>query len=263
MSFIDSESSGGFGNRCMKYAFARAYAEKHGCTLRTTPWVGQQIFEIDDPPMPRWPDGLPEVDTFNFEDWDGKVDVAIRGDPQHQKHLIYTRADAKRWFTFRPAILDLLKDVPTFEIAAHLRWGDFVGHAGFISIAKESYLRACDQYSLDRSKLRFIGEEDPIVVPGIDSSYRWKGRTSDNVPGFSFLPDFYALIKAKVLLRGPSTFSWWAGVLGDHERIFSPDQRGIAYDGGDRGFQEVPFVEGNHSPITAWWKGHSELHLSE
>lgn len=255
MSFIDCELSGGFGNRLCKYAFARAYARRVGATLRTTPWQGQQIFEIDDPPMTVG--ALPKVNTYYFPDWDGVTDVAVEGDPQHQKHLIYSRTDARAWFKFRPNILELLEPVPPFPVAAHLRWGDFVRHDGFIPITKQSYEATCAAHGI-AGPIRFVCEEDPIIVPGIEGGYRWKGRKSDDVPGLGFLPDFVALMRAEVLLRGPSTFGWWAAVLGDNRRVFSPDQRGIPHDGS---FQRVPFVEGNHAPITAWWEGHSELHL--
>jgi hypothetical protein len=210
-----------------------------------------------------YPNGLPEVGTFEFEQWNGRVDVCIRGDPQHGKHLIYTRADARRWFKFRPEILDLLRSVPTVEAAAHLRWGDYVTHGGFICISKDSYLRACDQYGVDRAKLVFVSEEEPSTVPHIDPMFRWKGRASDHIPGIGFLPDFVLLMRAKVLFRAPSTFSWWAAELGNHDRVFSPDQRGISHEGSDRGFQDVPFIEGNHAPLTEWWVGHSELRLRD
>jgi hypothetical protein len=261
VSFVDVELSGGFGNRLSKYAFARAYARDLGATLRTTPWQGDEIFGLSHPRMTIGE--LPKVNSYYFPDWDGKVDIAIQGDPQHQKHILYTRADVREWFKFTPAIEELLAPVPTLEIAAHLRWGDFMGQHGFICLTKESYLVACDKFGLDRSKVTFVSEEEPIAVPGIDPNYHWKGRMSDNVPGLGFLPDFAALCRAKILLRGPSTFSWWAGALGDHERVFSPDQKGLGHTGGRFAIQDVPFVEGNHAPITSWWEGHSELHLRE
>ena len=256
MRFIDCDLSGGFGNRLCKYAFARKYAEINGATLRTSAWQGKELFGLDDPPMRSGE--LPTVNTYYFPDWNGQVGVAIEGDPQHQKHLIYTREDVKRWFNFTPEILKLVEPVPSLPIAAHLRWGDFVGHGGFIPITRVSYERACLKYGIE-GPIQFISEDDPILVPGI-TRLDWKGRKSDNVPGLGFLPDFVALMRAKVMLRGPSTFGWWAGVLGSNKRIFSPDQKGIPHDGK---FHDVPFIEGNHAPITAWWEMHSELHIRE
>ena len=229
----------------MQYAFARAYAERRSCQLQTTSWIGQRVFQLDDPPLDRI---LPGRNDLELERWTGETNIAIVGYAQHQKHLIYSRAEALKWFTFRPEILAQLSGVPRYRVAAHLRWGDFATTPGFIIISKESYLGACRQFGIDVNELHFVSEENPLVVPGLD-------------PNLSFLPDFYALILADILLRGPSTFSWWAGVLGNHSRIFSPDQRGIPHS--QPAPQHVPFVEDNHMPITAWWGGHSELHLRE
>ena len=257
---IEVELTGGFANRMSKYAFARAYAERHGSVLRTNAWKGQQVFEIDDPPIKGF---YPLRDTFYLEQWDGEVNIALIGEAHHQKNLIYTRADARRYFRFRPEILAVLSAVPAFEVAAHLRWGDFVNANGFVAITKESYLRACDQYGIDRAKLHFISEEEPIVVIGVEPGFTWNRRLTDDLPGLGFLPDFYALCKADILFRAASSFSFWAGVIGRHSRIFSPDLRGLPWEGEGRGFQDVPFVEGNHMPITWWTPEHSELHVPE
>ena len=261
MSFVDCEMGGGFANRMSKYAFARAYAEKHGATLRTTPWKGEQVFDIEHPRMRIGE--LPVVDNINLEAWDGRVDIAIQGEAQHQRCLIYSRAEARRWFTLRPEIKALLEPVPKFEIAAHLRWGDFQDANGFIAISKDSYRKAVRDFKIgDEDGIRYISEEEPLLVPGV-SEFKWRNRPTDEEPGLGFLPDWWALCLADNILRGPSTFSWWAAVLGDHKRVFSPWQQGIPWQGTGRGFQDVPFVEGNHAPITCWWAGHSELHLRE
>jgi len=224
--------------------------------------MGQHIFEINDPPIDR---DRPVVVMEELEKWDGATDVQIAGWGQHQKHLLYSRADARRWFTFRPEIEALLGNVPKLEVAAHLRWGDFIGAGQFIAITKESYLVACDQYGIDRTKLTFVSEESPIRVPEIPRSARpaRSRRANSSVTSLEFLPDWYALIQAKILFRAPSTFSLWAGILGRHERVFSPDLRGLPFEGINRPKMDVPFVEGNHMPITAHWHGHSELHLRE
>ena len=219
MSVIGAElGQGGFGNAMFKYAFARAYAEKIGAQLQTTPWKGQKIFRLDEPPIDYT--NLARVEGELFE-IGSTQNCLFDSYCQHGRHLIYTRKQVREWFKPQQWVLELATAVPAWEVAAHLRWGDFVGHNGFIPIKMASYDRAAE--------------------------LRW-------------LPDFLTLWKADILFRGPSTFSWWAAVLGEHSRIFSPDQRGIPHDGS---MQDVPFVEGNHMPITAWWEGHSELHLKD
>ncbi len=246
----------GFGNRMSQYAFARAYAELHGCELQTTPWMGSHVFDINDPPITK---ELPTVTMESFETWDGRTDINLVGWGQHQKNLIYTRNQVREWFRFRPEILDALKNVPSYEVVAHLRWGDFVWCPGFVAITKESYLRACTQYGVDATKLRFISEEEPIVVPELETGDHHTRGTDPRITNLGFLPDFYAMMQAQILFRACSTFSFWAATLGNARRVFSPDLSGINYI--DPGYREVPFVEGNHMPITMDTSCHSQLHL--
>lgn len=244
MSYVGVNLSGRFGNQLFKYAFARAYAEHWGLRLLTTPWIGQEIFQINDPPM----EGkMEERDSLLFEQWDGEENVEITGVCQHQKHLIYVKHDAKRWFRFRPAVQKALESIPRPLAAAHLRWGDFLTpDSEFVAISKESYLEAMWKYSVDSTKVEWISEEAPMILEGLPS----------------FLPDFYRLMSANVLFRANSSFSWWAGTLGSHTWVFSPDLRGIPYKQPRFPIATVPFVVGNHMALTSWWEGHSELHIS-
>jgi hypothetical protein len=261
MSVIAIELVEGFCNRMSQYAFARAYAEKFGCQLQTNRWMGQKVFQIGDPPIEK---PLPVREEHEIDKWMGETDIRITGWAQHQRALLYSRADARRWFTFRPEILELLKPVPHFPIAAHLRRGDFVGHNNFITISKTSYLEACDRFGVDRRELKFICEEYPLLLHGFEPSEKDHTRgTDDSVTGLGFLPDFYALMQADILFRSNSTFGYWAAVLGNAKRIFSPNLVGIPHTGERPIFQHVPFVEGNHMALGTFDEFHSELHLRE
>lgn len=249
MSFVDCVIDGGFGNRLCKYAFARAYADRVGATLRTTYWEGCELFGLESGVSSEI-GSFEKLDNLNFEAWDGRTNIQIVGEAQHQKHLIYTRAQAREWFTLKAHHAADLAEIPRIAVAAHLRHGDFVKHAGFIAISKDSYREAARAHGIDPNSIIFVSQEAPTRVPG------WN-------PSWGFLPDFLTLARADVLFRGPSTFSYWAAVLGNHAVVFSPDQRGIPCRGERPDFQDVPFVRGNHMPITAWWEGHSELKLRE
>jgi hypothetical protein len=59
------------------------------------------------------------------------------------------------------------------------------------------------------------------------------------MPGLEFMRDFMDLYNADVLFRANSTFSWWAGTLGN-AKVYSPIVDGLT------GHQkDVKFVEGN------------------
>ncbi len=91
-------------------------------------------------------------------------------------------------------------------------------------IQRASYLQAYKDY----------GEGLPLVwvqAPHGDDNL----RPNDT----SFVNDFLTLMRAKVLFRANSTFSWWAGTLGCGT-VYSPEVNGAV------GFVNVPFVRGNH-----------------
>jgi hypothetical protein len=275
---IEVDLSNGLGNRMFQYAFARSYAERHGFELHSTPCILQKIFQIDDPPdTDNFPlvagdhsrNGIP----WGVGDRDGEYNIRLTGQRQHQEELTYTRSDAKRWFKLRPDMEELVKNVPSMEVVANLRRGDYAYACNpFVVVSEESYLRACDQYGIDRSKVYFLnGEmhyriaEIPVDRPWVNLNDVEQGKTGNN-GRLDFLPDLVLMMRAKILLRSNSTFAWWAATLGDNERVFSPDIRGITPSGPIPGTQYrapqlVPFVEGNHMPMAWGWPFLSELHL--
>lgn len=208
MTLVSTPLIGRFGNQCFAYAFARARAEQLGVPLSTPPWIGEQIFQ------------LPEVTR------DAPLESCLNGYFQDQASLIYTRAQVKEWFKFRPEIEHALSFLPRDPLLAHRRVGDYAG-AGYVVVSTASYLEACEEFGLDQNQLKFVTEEAPtngVQVP----------------PELAFLPDFYRMIKCHTLLRGNSTFSYWAAVLGDC-RVFSPIIEGLK--GGCE--QDVKFTSGN------------------
>lgn len=223
---------GRWGNQLFTYAFARGYAQSVGAELRTGRWPGQIVFEINDPPIQE------EFPTIRTE-WDivkGETNITIRTYAQMQAAVdYYSRSQVRKWFTFRPEIAAALRVVPHLDTCAHLRHGDFLGTPGFVAVSKESFYKAADQFRVPRENMALISEDWPISVPGLH-------------PDVPFLPDFHALMQARILFRANSSFSWWAATLGHAERIFAPELAGIP--GGSGKPVEVPFVEGNHPSIS-------------
>jgi len=237
-------SSPWLGNQLFIYAFARAYAEKHGFEFRCEPWMGERIFQLNDLPFLA---GMTNRSDVELDKWDGESNITINGYAQRQPCLIYSRADARRYFQFRPEIQALLNRVPTFEMCGHLRHGDYLGVPGFVAIKHESYCKACSDYGFNPDDLHFVSQENACVIPELTTM------------GLGFLPDFYQLMKAKILFRANSTFSWWAGTLGNAERIFSPNVEGIL--GSDGVLRDAPFCDGNDENFTnhCWFTTRLEL----
>jgi len=239
MSVVAVSMMGRFGNNCFQYAFARAYAEKHGHEFQCDHWDGEKIFQLDDKPIVTTT-GLKPRDENNIVDGEG--DIIIRSYCQQQKCLIYTKSQVREWFKFQEWVSKELAGAPLFFSAlAHRRVGDYVGY-GYPSVSLKSYQ---DKFSeLGINDYFICTEEEPIVAPGLPEEY-------------SFLPDFYCMAHADVLLRGNSTFSWWAATLNRHGKIYSPVMDGCV--GGKE--HDVSFVEGNWPRFTSNLDFVTDLHL--
>lgn len=232
------------GNQLFGYAFARGYAEKHGCELRCDPWLGSRLFQLDD----KLPSAeLPIRSDVEAERWQGETNIAIRGYSMRQACLTYTRSQAKQWFQFRPEIASHLKTVPIHDVCAHVRHGDFVGLPGFVAISMESYTSACEQFGFDPKSIHFVSQESPNKIAPLEKLE------------LGFVADFYQLIRARILFRANSTFSWWAATLGSAEHIFSPDLRSVL--AGLTELQFTPFVEGNWPSMSNSHSFVEDLHL--
>jgi hypothetical protein len=214
-------SFGRFGNQLFQYAFARAYADLYGAILEVPDWIGRRVFGLNDP----YPSRVLTRTAQDCIPW-GDVNVDLFGYFQKNECLsILSRARLRQWFQIQPR-WEAMASLPGKPyIAAHLRRGDYVSRYAsvYCTISRDSYIRACEQFALDASLLIWVSEETPRPFPE---------------PELGFMSDFLALKHADVLLRGNSTFSFWAGVLSDG-RVFSP-----VVDG-RRGEHDVPFVPGN------------------
>lgn len=253
MSTLNLRFMGGWGNQLFSYCFARAYVERHQLELRTDPWAGEKIFELE---HPRCIDGLQrvsEVELLMHPDRQPAYGFEIRSYFQQQAALIYTRTQVREWLKIRPEIENILfykmpGDPATWQrVAAHLRRGDYAGY-GYALPSRISYEHTAAKFHLCAAldQIDWVSEETQRVIPELGDDLR-------------FLPDFYRLQTADTLLRANSTFSWWASVLSlsPRHRVFSPIIHG--QPGGVEA--DCEFVEGNW-PRFADFDFTTDLHLA-
>lgn len=186
---------GRFGNQLFQYCAARKLAELNGMTLTTPSWIGERIFDVMHP--------LRQSDH---------QDTVFEGYAQRQEDLRYSRREVLQWLMLKPELKAKLDSfVPSGEIVAHLRRGDYEGY-GYCLVSKQSYRQAAEKFGFNPDDIVYVSEEEPLTHP-------------DFTGELAFLPDFYRMMKAKVLFRANSSFSWWASALGE-AMTFSPDIRG-------------------------------------
>ncbi len=226
MNPIGAHLIGRLGNQMFQYAFSRALAERDGRELHTNPWSGQKIFQLNDPPL------------------DGSEDMLPEHYRQDQDSLIYTRADARRWFAWRPEVAEKLESTPSVELMAHVRRGDYLV-LGYPVVSDKAAMKAAHGFGFHPFFFEIASEETACPSPYFTGYLSW-------------VPDFYRLMGADILFRANSSFSWWAATLGNG-RVFSPIIEGLQ---GGVEHDVVPFVEGNW-PRLAELPGITDLHLPE
>jgi hypothetical protein len=216
---------GRFGNLLFQYACAKGYAERNNCTLHTDPWIGQRLFNIEDPPIEQ---DLPRIEESELRL--GRTDIELFGYFQNQTAAeFYSRKKLREWFVLRDSINALVS--PASKPCFHLRRGDYVG-SGYPVVSVESYRRFITlELRLSFEDFEVISEEEPH-----------KANQPDDIP---WLQDFYMLMTAPILIRANSSFSWWSAAL--HKTpgnccIYSPIIDGLV---GGKEHDSVKFVEGN------------------
>lgn len=258
-------SKGRAGNAMFQFAFAMGYAKAMGCDLLTNDWWGRRVFPAAA--------ALPVIDLSNLpkthcdsvchllrpalplDYFMGRTDIDLDGYYQNQKFIdFYSRKQVREWFKLSSEFEGYapLKEQTGPYSAKHLRRGDYTNDATFqhlyCTISDESYDTAVKTFNI------------PPFAPGhiLRVCDGGPAREIDKLRaiGVGWLPDFLVLRDADHLLRSNSTFSWWAGALGNG-MVYSPVVDNKV------GLQKVPFVIGNHPNTAGIFPNQSDLHLKE
>ena len=229
---VQAQFAGRFGNQLHQYCSARAWAKFVGARFECPDWIGARVFDLHDP-LPSCE--LPEVNDggngLEPSIQAGQTNVRLGGYFLMQRWArLLDRSELQIHLRVAKCWLDLIgQPRGTWDgwyAAAHMRMGDYVGHWGYAQIPEVAYRRACEQHGIPLDRVVWVKENEPRIVEGIPNE-------------IAFLPDFVALLRAQVLLRANSTFSWWAAILGDAREVFAP----VVED--HVGYYEAPFVRGN------------------
>ena len=134
-------------------------------------------------------------------------------------------------------------------------WSTFDGHYSMVS--KKSYSNLLDKLQLNCDDLIWISDDANDRTTGSLHKYhktdghKWSYPVGEefmwNTPYFyDFLPDFLLMIFARNLIRGNSSFAWWAACLSDAE-IHSPVIMPKPVELRHKFFEtDVVFEKGNH-----------------
>lgn len=219
---------GRLGNQMFQYAACRSHAESLNAVLEHPRWVGEQYFEgVHSRPM-----------TCNFatvaqdEIQSHRLGIDMKGYFQNERWTsIMSLSRLKEWFRIRDESRLLADHGVAYAqpyIALHKRRGDYMIPPNtklYATVSDDSYDNALDVLS-DRCPW---ASTLPIVEVTEDS-----GRPE--------IVDLALLRNASVIIRGNSSFSWWAATLSEAV-VMSPVVTG------KRGWCDCTFVFGNDEPL--------------
>jgi len=229
------------GNLLFIYAHAQAWCEQNGYTLSTHPWYGEKVFNI--------PEAIrPETHAPDIT-WPERM-------YQHQNDLIYTRKQVREWFSFKPEILDKLRVITPAELLFDVRTGQDMIDAGMVCLGKQCYVDAARKFGYGVLSAEWeLYPESPTRLPQFFGEAGGCGLGTN----WGSLPAFYRMMTARVHFRANSSFSYWAGVLGN-AKVYAPVLTGMT--GGIPDQYCSRWVEGNW-PCMTQSPDNSDLHLCE
>lgn len=224
---------GMFGNSIFQYCAIKAYAEEFGFEYRiSSDWIGHKIFDIKDKLITGYDETIYENDIIFGTNYTGSIN--FHG--FFQQPIFYSLISlgkCREWLQIKDKWKKRFPKKDNFYIACHLRRGDFVTlHHSYPVIQEIAYLNSVHKYKFNPNNVIWVSENTPLL------------DDECNNLGIGFLPDFMTLVNSDVLFRGPSTFGFWAGIIG-YCKMYSPDCDFPDYDNGRVGFiSDVKFVEG-------------------
>jgi hypothetical protein len=271
---------GRFGNRMFQYLFGCAYAKKYNCIFYLySKWEGNILFKEN-----KYCKVIPlEYEFKNLEDYNsstgdnvelvsfhdknnlGKINIAF-GDLNcmYFSHCFELFDDdlIKEIFTFKDEILNsemykyFYNKKGTYDVM-HIRRGD-ISHINFNGahsmISKDSYLRQLQNLKIDSNKIVVVSDDPKEQTENIwnkkSIGHMWTSPTGEHYQPeifLDFLPDFLNIMFARTILRGNSSFSWWASCLGDGI-IYSPLIKVKPLEFKNKFYlMDTDFVKGNYS----------------
>ncbi|MGL4324963.1 MAG: glycosyltransferase [Beijerinckiaceae bacterium] len=239
-------SNGRFANQIFQYAFLKLYALRHSLSVLTSPWEGQSLFALNDPPIAEG--DLPELRFFAFDD-DDKALWNMSSPPFDVDMFGYFQELASPYLPHRSLLrkifdpVSLIRDpIDSFRraltnsgarplVAVHIRRGDYPELA---AKGLDWYRPVPVEWYKEWLTEQLRGLQDPVVYIATDSPpdvldhFKAFSPVSASTFGSSgiaaHLIDFFMLRAADRLAIANSSFSRMAAILAeDQQKCAIPD----------------------------------------
>lgn len=155
-----------------------------------------------------------------------KINAVLYGYWQGEKFFQDVRDEVKRRFSFQNisnTVLDTGGIISSEEsVAVHVRRGDYLHNPKYVNLSATEYYK----YALSTVRERMSSAN--IYVFSDDIAWCKESGLFENATYVDFTTeayeDMYLMSKAKAIITANSSFSWWAGYLGNHEFVIRPEK---------------------------------------
>lgn len=281
---------GRFGNKCHSYLYGRHIENKFGNKFYIpSEWEGSVLFKNPAPVADKslvnrnyfyaagsknaeyYENNLAKVNDYNKEFGDSIefIDPFFESNYGNKNTAYISLVSDAQWcfkniklseirecfdFTDEVKNTDLYKymqdDSGTYDVA-HFRRTDISRphyKGGHSMVSKKSYYDAFSKFDVDKNKVVWVSDEQSIGWKYPHKLPEISGKT------ISWLPDFLKLIFSRNLFRSNSSFSLWAGWLGECN-VYAPWLH--TYSPGKE--IDFEFVKGNHPH----WMSVKGVHIAD
>lgn len=111
------------------------------------------------------------------------------------------------------------------SVAVHIRRGDYLGLSRYVNLAQTNYYKNATEYinKTVENPVFYVFSDD---VQWCKANMEFPGKTVyvDFNKGDKSYQDMYLMSSAKNIILANSSFSWWAGYLGEHDMVIRPSK---------------------------------------
>lgn len=220
---------GRFGNQLFQYAFLRVTAQRLQVPFYCPPWVGDEIFQLDDgrervPEPGLLPRNYAEPkDGIGFHACALSIEDGTEISGLFQSARYYPDNDLVRhWYTFREEVVAPVKARYSHidfdnSVSVHLRFTDLrTNPAHYIRYyvpTRAYYYRAVKQ--LGRDNVLIFSDDPPMARRYLSNFKHFRGNAT-LVEGNEYYEDLYLMSLCRDNVCSVSTFSWWGAFLNRH-----------------------------------------------
>jgi hypothetical protein len=230
-----ADKAGRLGNSLFQYAFMRCTAQRLGVQFYCPPWIGDQVFRLDDAAIrasqPTFISRKFSSDPLHcgFDEAALTIDdeTEVFGFFQSWRFFQHLRDQVRLWYRLCDPIVEALSrryrhvDLDA-SAGVHLRFGDKLG--GYCRTYR-FYFPSVAYYA---RALQRVGHQGTVCVFSDDFllarlwllplRLRWPRLRFVWMEGNAPHEDLYLMSRCGRFISSPSTLSWWGAWLGDPQR---------------------------------------------